>query len=98
MSERRPHGPGHDVAEPLDDRRYWLDDPGHVTLLLRVFFGACALLFLADLVYARHIEHAWERLPGFHPLWGFVGVLVLVFAAKALRRVVMRPEGYYGDA
>ena len=109
MSERNPHpdpehfrhqpghqvGEEHHVADPLDDRRYWLDDPKNGSRLLMVFFGLCGVLFIADFLYHRHIEHSWERLPGFHPLWGFVGVLLLVFTAKGLRKVVMRPEDYY---
>lgn len=71
------------------------DNPDNIRKLLRVFYGICALLFAADFVVHRHIEFRWEGLPGFYPLYGFVGCVILVFAAKWMRTFLMRPEDYY---
>lgn len=65
-------------------------------------FVLCAALALADVPalirHWRHEEHPWEALPMLYPLWGFVGISVLILASKGLRRLVMRPEDYYEAA
>ena len=35
------------------------------------------------------------RIPGFYAIFGFGACVLLVLAAKALRRLLMRPEDYY---
>jgi uncharacterized membrane protein YeaQ/YmgE (transglycosylase-associated protein family) len=69
--------------------------PRATRIILGIFFAACALAVLADFVAHRHVEHPWEGLFAFYALWGFVGIVVLVFLSKLLRRIVMRPEDYY---
>ena len=71
------------------------DKKENVTLLLRVLYALCAVLVVLDLFVHRHSEHPWEHVVAFYPLYGFVGIVVLVLAAKGLRRLVMRPEDYY---
>jgi len=79
-----------------DDRQQHLfDKPRNVTLLFRIFYSACAILLALDLVLHRHAAHAWERLPGFYALFGFVACVTLVLIAKQLRRLLKRPEDYY---
>lgn len=77
------------------ERAHFLDKPENVRWLFRAFYALCALLVAADLVTHRHVVHPWERLLAFYPLYGFVGIVVLVILAKLLRRAVMRPEDYY---
>lgn len=87
---------------PKGPRRY-LDDPENVTRLWRRFLIVCILiaaidlLGLLDIVYHRHVSLFVEGLPGFYAGWGFVGIVALIFLAKQLRRLVMRPEDYYRD-
>ncbi len=64
--------------------------------LLRVLFAVSAVLVALDLFVHRHTEHPWEHVIAFYPLYGFVGIVVLVLVAKVLRALVMRPEDYYG--
>ena len=78
-------------------KHYFLDKPENVTKLWRIFVGACVVLLLVDLVHHRHIIHPWESLPGFYALFGFIGIVVLIMAAKQLRRLVARKENYYDD-
>ena len=73
----------------------FFDNPDNIRNMLRVFYGLCALLFAADFAIHRHIEYRWEGIPGFYPIYGFVGCVVLVFAAKWMRTFLMRPEDYY---
>jgi len=78
-----------------DERQGFLDKPKNVTLLVRAFYVLCAGLVVADFFVHRHEVHPWERLVAFYPLYGFVGIVVLVYVAKLLRRISMRPEDYY---
>jgi protein-S-isoprenylcysteine O-methyltransferase Ste14 len=78
-------------------KRYFLDKPENVTALWRVFVAVCAVLLFLDLVHHRHVTHAWEGLLGFYAIFGFVGIVLLILAAKQLRRLVGRKEDYYDD-
>lgn len=89
------------------DRKRHLEDPKNVDRLWRGFVIACAAVAALDLfgllgiVYHRHVSLFAEGLPGFYAVWGFVGIAALIYLAKRLRRIVMRPEDYYeerGDA
>ena len=64
--------------------------------LRRAFYAACALLLALDPVIHRHAGHPWEGAFGFYAGYGFAACVLLVLAAKRMRRVLMRPEGYYG--
>jgi hypothetical protein len=77
-----------------DDHR-WLDDPRNVKRIVHGLYTLCALLFLADLLYAKHPHFGVERFFGFYALFGFVGSVTLVLVAKQLRRVLMRDEDFY---
>lgn len=88
------HGHGHGGLPPGEEPR-WLDHPGNVRLILRTLYVLCAILVIVDFVIHRHVYHPWENLPAFYPIYGFVGIVVLVLVAKQLRRVVMRDEDYY---
>lgn len=94
------------MATPRQPSRY-LDKPENVSRLWRRFVIVCAVVAAVDIlgligfVYHRHALLFVEGLPGFYAAWGFVGIVVLIFGAKKLRRLVMRPEDYYqgsGDA
>lgn len=94
------------METPKQSARY-LDDPENVARLWRRFVIVCTavaaldVLGLIGVVYQRHALLFVEGLPGFYAAWGFVGIVVLIFGAKQLRRLVMRPEDYYqgsGDA
>lgn len=81
-----------------DNKVYFFDKPENIKKLLKVFYGLCAILLLLDFVVHRHIVHRFENLPGFYPLYGFVGCVVLVLIATEMRKVLMRKENYYdGD-
>ena len=63
--------------------------------ILGAFFVLCAISVVAEFFADRHTEHPWEPLFAFYPLWGFVGIVVLVFLSRVLRGIVMRGEDYY---
>ena len=77
------------------ERQHVWDKPGNVKLLFNVFYALCAIVVVLDLVIHRHEVHPWERLLAFYPLYGFIGIVILVLIAKQMRRVLMRPEDFY---
>lgn len=78
-------------------KRYIFDNPKNVRRVIYGLYLACALSFAADLFIHRHVEHPFEALFNFYSIYGFVGIVVLVLAAKQLRRIAMRKEDYYDD-
>lgn len=65
----------------------------------RIFWGLavlCALLLAGDLAYHKHGHFGWESWFGFHAFFGFIAFVLIVFAGKLLRKIVMRDEDYYG--
>ncbi len=89
--EQAEHGQG---GSPGERQHVW-DNPRNVKLLFNGFYVLCAIVVVLDLVIPREEHHAWESLLAFYPLYGFVGIVVLVLIAKQMRRVLMRPEDYY---
>jgi len=83
------HG-GHDGGHPPSSV-----GPRATRFILGAFFLISAGLLVADFFVDRYIEHPWENIKGFYPLWGLFGVAGLILAAKGLRRIVMRSEDYY---
>jgi len=79
----------------MSERKHFFDRPRNVRRLLRVFYALCAVLLAADFVYHRHVYHAFESVPGFYALFGLAACVVLVLAAKEMRKVLMRGEEYY---
>ncbi len=71
--------------------------------ILVAFAGLCALSLLAGfLEMSIEHPHPLEEAPAFYrvwvyPAWGFVGISFLILAAKGLRKLVMRSEGYYEE-
>ena len=80
-----------------DEKQYFFDKPENIKRMLKVFYVLCVLLVVADFVVHRHIGFAWEKIPAFYAIYGFVACVVLVILAKELRKVVMRKENYYDD-
>ncbi|MEM7776158.1 MAG: hypothetical protein AAF732_11165 [Pseudomonadota bacterium] len=73
----------------------WFERPGTVRLILWALYIACAGVFVADIAIPKHGPFAIEYIFGFYAIYGFVGCVGLVLAAKELRRLLMRPEDYY---
>lgn len=87
MSENRPN-----------EKQYWLDQPGNVKLILRALYITCAGLFIADFFYHRHVDQPMEKIFGFYGIYGFVSCVILVLAAKEMRKLLIRNPDYYDSA
>jgi len=88
-----PHGATPAVKD--DEKTYWLDQPANIRKIYYGLWTVCILLVGADLFYEKHVEFPIEGLFGFFGFYGFLSCVSLVYAAKLLRKVVMRPEDYY---
>jgi hypothetical protein len=77
------------------EKRYWLDRKENVTKVYWSVWVLCGLLLLVEPAIDKHGELSFENWFGFHGLFGFVACVGLVLAAKALRRILMRPDDYY---
>ena len=73
----------------------WIEKRKNVVLMVRIFLAVSIVLLLLDLVIHRHDLFSWEGWFGFYGFYGFVACVALVFAAKLLRKFVMRPKDYY---
>ncbi len=87
MSENRPN-----------EKQYWFDQPKNVKLILRGLYVTCAGLFLADFFYHRHVDEPMEKIFGFYGIYGFVSCVILVLAAKEMRKLLIRKDDYYDSA
>ena len=86
----------HDPPSPHPgDEKHFFDSRERTRRFFNAFYVICGVLVVAELVIDRHVEHAWERLFGFHALWGFVSFWFLVLVAKQMRKLLIRPEDYY---
>jgi hypothetical protein len=79
------------------EKKHLFDNPRNVDRLLWGFYVICIALVIIDFFVHRHIYMAWENLPAFYALYGFVACVALVLLAKLLRKVVMRKEDYYDE-
>ena len=84
------------MSEP-DQKTHLFDNPRNVERLLNGFYVICILLVIADFIIHRHMSMAWEKIPAFYAIYGFIAWVVLVIVAKLMRKVVMRPENYYDE-
>jgi hypothetical protein len=75
----------------------WVDKPGSASKVLWGLVGVCFLLFAYDFTFEKHGHFDVEDLPGFFGVYGFVSFTGLILLAKALRALIKRDEGYYGE-
>ena len=73
----------------------WFEKQENIDKILKAFYVICAILVITDFIVHRHIYHSWENIPAFYAIYGFVGCVVLVLIAKAMRKVLMKEEDYY---
>jgi hypothetical protein len=56
---------------------------------------ACGVLVVIGAFTKSDAHYAIERIPGVLEILGFVGFILVVLGAKALRTLIMRDETYY---
>jgi hypothetical protein len=80
---------------PNDEAARWLDQPQNRTKVYWSVWIACFALLLVEPLIHMHAEVPVAEWFGFNGLFGFVACIGLVVAAKAMRRLLMRPEDTY---
>jgi hypothetical protein len=75
----------------------WVDRPGSVNKLTAVLAVLCLLSVVADFTYEKYGHFAEESTIGFYAIYGFISFTLLIFVARGLRVLMMRPENFYGD-
>lgn len=79
------------------EKGHLFDDPKNVKRTIYALFAVCGLTLGLDFFIDRHGDHPWEGLFGFYAVYGFVACVILVLAAKEMRKILMRGEDYYDD-
>lgn len=74
---------------------HWLERPATVDGIVKALYVLSAVVFAADILVHKHSGFSIEHVFGFYGLYGFIGCVFLVLAAKAMRKVLMRSEDYY---
>ena len=85
------------MAEPTDQKRHLFDDPANVRRAIWALVTVSVLSVVAELFIHRHVDHPWEALFGFYAVYGFVACVLLVLAAKEMRKALRRGEEHYDE-
>ncbi len=80
-----------------DKHDLYLLQPMVVKRIVYTLYALCAGSVLLDLVIHRHETLGFAEFFGFYAWYGLVACVALVLAAKGMRRLVKRPENYYGE-
>ena len=67
----------------------------HIPRVLKILTIVCGILLLVDLFVPIHGRLPWEGWFGFSGVYGFISCILLVLAAKQLRKLIKRDEDYY---
>ena len=73
----------------------WFERRENVEKLWYALLAVCGALTISDFLYEHHPHFDIEKIPEFFEIFGFTAFVFIVFAGKALRRLVMRDEDYY---
>ena len=94
-----------DARGAHDDKPGIFDNPRNVRRVILGLYTACAVVFVMDIVSwfqaraavpeLRHPASSMDGLPGFYAFYGFVACVLLVLAAREMRKILMRREEYY---
>lgn len=82
-----------DATDELE--KGWFDEPKNVDKIVWTLVALCVASVAADLFYEKHTHYGFQEWIGFDALYGFVSCVLLVLAAKQLRKILMRGEDYY---
>ena len=77
-----------------------IDSPAGAKRIYHVLLAVCGMLVVIGWLLPHHETHGGAAglaasIPSFYGIYGFVMCALLVLVAKALRRLLIRPEDYY---
>ncbi|MDO9514878.1 MAG: hypothetical protein Q7J01_02090 [Syntrophales bacterium] len=75
----------------------WFDKPNNIKKLRISSYVILALSVLAEFFVPSHgAQHAWDKIPGFYALFGFVICMVMIIVSKVLGQFWLKKgEDYY---
>jgi hypothetical protein len=73
----------------------FMDNTENQARVRKYFYVSLIILLVVDLFIDKHAHFAWEAVPAFYAVYGFVACVSLIFVAKLLRLLVKRKEDYY---
>lgn len=88
----------------LPEERSYFEQPKTLALIWIIVPSMCAFFALMNIVLAvmhkthPHFEWWADGNPVFYGIVGFVSFSFIVLAGQHLRKILMRPEGYYDGA
>jgi hypothetical protein len=92
----------HDHRDILPEERSVFERPGTLKAIWIGLPAACAFFALMNIVLAMrgktHPHFTIDAFPVFYGVVGFVSFAFIVLAGQHLRKILMRPEGYYDGA
>lgn len=82
---------------PLAKKFLWADEPDRVQFAVLILAALSIVLFVIDLFYHRHAYFSFEQTSAFYAVTGFLAFTLIVLAAGQLRRLIKRPDDFYGE-
>lgn len=71
------------------------DKPENIKKFLIIFYVFLVVLLICDFFIHKHAEFPVEAAPEFFAAYGFFSCVLLIFVAKAFRKLIKRDEDYY---
>jgi hypothetical protein len=77
------------------EHKGWAENPKVLNRLFWALVALCVALVPATALIHEEGHFPWERWFAFYAIFGFIAYAFIVFAGKAIRKVLMRDEDYY---
>ncbi|MBB4658528.1 hypothetical protein [Parvularcula dongshanensis] len=85
-----------------EDEHSVFERPRTIRIIWIVLIASCVLFaalgFVLAAMHEMHPHFTADAFPAFYAVVGFVSFAFIVLAGQHLRRILMRPEGYYDGA
>jgi len=76
----------------------WFDKPENIGKLKLWSYVVLVATVMAEFFIHGHADHAWDRIPGFYALFGFITCAVLIIVSKVLGQYwLKKDESYYDE-
>lgn len=83
--------------KPENEAPGFFDKPSTRRAIWIILIGLCVAFGLAGFIIDTHGYFPVEDFGLFYALFGFAVFSFIVLAGQHLRKILMRPEDYYGD-
>lgn len=84
-----------DLSTKAHEETGWFLRKENMNKVWYVLVAVAVLLTISEFAYEHHPHFDIENIPEFFEIFGFFAFVFIVFAGKALRKLIMRDEDYY---